>query len=218
MVDLRVQGTTIPARRTGDGNIEVQGLRDGSLRVADWKQALALEGRAFIMQLGTEDAPIASTTSIDDALVWGVIDVASGTTALLYHAEAVIATWTTATLVNMMIEYDNAKVRYTSGGTAFTPLGLRTDAPIASTSAAYVGTDVTVAAKSTGGSLEVYRQSVEVNLGDAADSAPMWEYNPVVLEPVVGPASILFHFGAASADVTAYGNMKWLEVPTNSIN
>jgi hypothetical protein len=185
--------------------------------VADWKQALALEGRGFMVQIGTEDAPVASTTSIDDTLVWMLIDVVSGTTAIPFFAQAVIGTWTTATLINYMIEIDNAKVRYSSGGTSFTPLNLRTDAPIASTSAVYVGTDIVTSAKTSSGSLEVYRESMEVNLGDAADYWPKMEYTPSVCPIVIGPASILVHHGSASADTTSYGNMMWFEVPTTSI-
>jgi hypothetical protein len=218
MTDIRGVATTTPTRKTSDDQLLAARLmRDGSLVTVDWKQALVAEGRAFSLQLGTEDAPINSTTSIDDQLVWAVVDVESGTTVIPYFCQAVVGTWTSSTLVNFMMEIDNAAARYSSGGTAYTPLNLRTSNFISSTSTAYVGTDVTTSAKTSGGSLELYRESIEVNVGDAADSWPIFEYKPSVCPVIVGPGSWLFHFGAASADVTAYGVMQWFEVPSNSI-
>jgi hypothetical protein len=222
MTDLRINATVTPDRQTSDGNwVAGRGTRDGALFVADWTMALAMEGRAFLLQFGTEDAPINSTTSIDDALVEAVVDVASGTTAIPYYGQGVVGTWQNGTLYNYMIEIDNAKARYTSGGTSFTPLALRTDAPIASTSTAYVGPDVTVSAKSAGGSLEVYRESIEVNVGDAADYWPKMEYKALadagVPPIVVGAGSVLVHFGAATGDATVYGNLQWFEIPSSMV-
>ncbi len=105
-----------------------------------------------------------------------------------------------------------------SGGTAFTPLNLRANSPNNSTCNAYVGTDVTAATKTTGGSLEVYRgQSIELNTGDATHWVPSWEYRPAVYPVLVGPASFLLHWGAGTADMTGYGSIQWLEVPSNSV-
>lgn len=218
MADARSVSSTIPTRKTSDNEfLAFRSMRDGSLVTVDWKQALVAEGRAFMMQLGTEDAPIASTTAIDDELVFAVIDVPLGTTAMPFFAQIVVGTHTTASLYNTMIEIDNAKVRFVSGGTAFTPLNLRTDSPISSTATAVVGTDVVTSAKTSGGSLEVYRESIEVNVGDAADYWPPMEYKPVVCPVVVGPGSILLHHGVTTADTTSYGVIMWFEIPTSSI-
>lgn len=219
MSDIRLIASTTPTRRTADGQyLDVRGARDGSMVIMDWKQALALEGRLYLVQLGTEDAPIASTTSIDDQLVWAVVDVPSGTTVLPVFAQVAIGTWTTSALLNFMIEIDNAQTRYASGGTAFTPLALgRTDAPDSSNCTVYVGTDVTVGAKTSGGSLEVHRVSIEDNWGDTGDSFIIPDYRPDPMPAVVGPASVLFHLGAGTADVTAYGSMQWFEVPSSSV-
>ena len=185
---------------------------------ADWKQSYVLSGRAFMLQFGTEDAPVASTGSIDDLLAMATVDVPDGTTIIPLWGQGVVGTWTTGTLINYMIEVDNGKVRRASGGTAFTPLSLRTDALRSSACTAYVagGSDIVAAAKTSGGSLEVYRESIEVNSGDAADYWPKMEYNPVIAPVVIGPASILVHFGAA-ADLTVYGNLMWAEFPTAHI-
>ena len=190
----------------------------GDINNADWKQAYVLSGQAYMLQFGAEDAPVASTASIDDQLAMATVDVPSGTTIIPFYAQGVVGTWTTGTLINYMIEVDNGKVRRASAGTAFTPLNLRTDALIASACTAYVaGTrDVVTTAKTSGGSLEIYRESIEVNVGDEADYWPKMEYNPVIAPVVIGPASVVVHFGAA-ADLTVYGNLMWAEFPSAHI-
>ena len=193
--------------------------------MSDWKQAYVLSGRAFMLQFGTEDAPVTSIGSIDDQLAMATLDVPSGTTVVPLWGQGVVGTWTTATLINYMIEVDNAKVRRSSGGTAFTPLCLRTDLDNGTGSAGVSGctvyvagaSDIVTSAKTSGGSLEIYRESMEVNSGDAADYWPKMEYNPVISPVVVGPASVLVHFGAATADMTVYGNLMWAEFPTRHI-
>ena len=196
----------------------------GDVSSADWKQSYVMSGRVFMLQFGTEDAPVASTGSIDDQLAMATVDVPSGTIIMPLWGQGVVGTWTTGTLINYMIEVDNAKVRRSSGGTAFTPLCLRTDLDNGTGSSGVSGctvyvagaSDIVAAAKTSGGSLEIYRESIEVNTGDAADYWPKMEYNPVICPLVVGPASVVVHFGAA-ADLTVYGNLMWAELPSANI-
>ena len=79
----------------------------GDINNADWKQAYVLSGRAFMLQFGAEDAPVASTGSVDDQLAMATVDVPSGTTIIPMWGQGVVGTWTTGTLVNYMIEVDN---------------------------------------------------------------------------------------------------------------
>jgi len=205
-----IAAQTTSVVRSGEGDDKILRLmRDGSVPTFDWKQSLALEGKVYLMQLGTEDAPIHATTSIDDQLVSGVIDVPDGAVAIPLFAQCVIALWSAADLLNFMIEVDNGKVRYSSGGTAWTPLNFHTGKADNSGCTCYVGADVTVAAKTSGGSLEVYRESIEVNVGDAADYWPKMEYIPVVCPVVEGPGSILYHIGSTNGDASFYGNIVW---------
>lgn len=189
-------------------------FKDGTLMTMDWRMAKVLEGKCYQLQLGTEDAPIDSTTSIDDETVWAVVDVASTSTLVIpVYAEVHVATWTTATLINVMVEVDNGKVRYSSGGTAFTPLNLHTGSSNTSACSAYVGTDVTVSAKTSGGSIEVAR----LPIGEDAKATSTADEKYFVWEPttppvIQGAGSLLLHFGAASADVTGYGLLRWIEV------
>lgn len=193
--------------------VDARAFKDGTLAVIDWRMIKVMEGKVFQIQLGTEDAPIASTTSIDDALVWAVVDVPTGYIAIPIRAECHVATWTTATLINAMLEVDNGKVRYTSGGTAFVPLNLNTGSSAASGCSAYVGTDITVAAKTALGSIEVARMTFgEDAKATATADEKCFIYDDVCPPYVKGPGSILLHFGAATADVTGYGLLKWIEL------
>ncbi len=215
-----VVANTVPPR-VGEGDlINWRGLRDGSAVVVPWYQALVLEGRGFSLQFGDEDAPVASTGNIDDQLAIALVDVRSGTTAIPFWAQGVVGTWTTSTLVNFMVEIDTAAVRYASGGVSggYTPLNLRTDSPISSTTPnCFVAAgDVVPTARVAGNQIELYRESIEVNVGDVADYWPPMEYRPTVPPMVVGPGSIIVHFGAA-ADMTVYGSLHWLEIPSTSI-
>jgi hypothetical protein len=69
----------------------------GDINNADWKQSYVLSGRAFMLQFGTEDAPVASTGSIDDLLAMATVDVPSGTTM---HREPVdvLSMWQVAAI------------------------------------------------------------------------------------------------------------------------
>jgi hypothetical protein len=206
---------------------EARGNRRGELVVSDFWLQMALDGRMFGVTIGAEDDAINSTGSIDDEAVFALSDAPLGTTIIPATAQAQVATWTTSALLNMMLEADMGKVRFSAvgGGGAFVPINLRADTPRVSTAPSYVnlttGAGVTAAAKSATaggvGSLEFYRVSLEVNLGDAAD--PFVEFRWAGRTPpiLVGPASFLFHFGCGTADVTAYGYYDFAELPTDSV-
>jgi hypothetical protein len=184
----------------------------GDITNMSWIDALILAGYGYHVQVGTEDAPVASTTSIDDQLVWALVDVPTGKTIIPIYAEVVTATWTTATLINMMLEIDPGKVRYSSGGSAFAPLNMNTGCATSSGCNAYVGTDVTVAAKSTT-SMEIARLAgSEDNVGTSTGAENHFKFNAKErgIHVIKGPGSFLVHYGAASADVTGYGCFQFL--------
>lgn len=221
MTDLRVYpGVATVTRTTADGGwLPARSTRDGSICAIDWRQLAVMEGQGYIMQLGDENAPVDSTTSIDDILVWATLDVPTGTTIIPFSAQVAVATWSTSALVDFMIEVDDAKVRRDSGGTAYIPLNLNTGSSNTSACTAYTmaGAGVVATAKVTGHSLELFRTSIEVNWGNAADGIPNFDWNPKVPPTIVGPASVVLHLGAGTADVTAYGNIQWIEQPSTAI-
>lgn len=178
----------------------------------DWVDYLVLLGEAYIVQAGTENAPI-DTSPVDDEAVNMLVDIPSGITAVLLEASCHMADMTTGTLPEVLIEVDNGKVRYSSGGTAFTPLNLNTGKGNSSGCLAYVGPDVAASAKSAGGSLEIARFTI----GNDAKATQLADENnnflwtakknvPVIVE---GPGSIILHFGSAMADITGYSQLKF---------
>lgn len=223
MADLRLKATTVPVRQTSDGNWhEMRGLRDGSLVVCPRLQALVLEGRGYVAFAGTEDAPIDIGVAVDDTGAMLLVDVALGTTAYCIFAQGVMAVRQDATLINFMVEVDNATNRYSTAGISFTPINLRTDAPIASTSTVFRSADadvLTLSAKTSGGSLELYRESFELDAGASTDNQPKMVYEPDQPVAVVGPGAIIIHFGAThgATEPTVYSSVQWIEVPTSSL-
>lgn len=205
------------------------------LVVMDFYTQMVLDGRMFAVQIGTVDAAggVNSTgTAPADTLVWALTDAAVGTTIIPVVAQVAVETWTTATLINFMLEADMGKVRFSAvgGGGAFTALNMRGDSPRAAASASYVnlttGAGVTAAAKSTiggaNGSHEFYQNAIEVNVGDAADAATdagmTWRAKDAGDPPViVGPGSFLMHLAAATADLTATGHYHFIELPSESV-
>jgi len=192
-----------------------RGNRRAEQVVIDFWSQLVFDGRVYHIQFGTEDAPIASTAAIDDELVWGVVDNVAGSVLIPTNAQVTIATWTTATITNAMLEADMAKRRYSSGGTAFVPRNLRGDTPYTFQGNAYVGTDITALAKSAvPNSVELKRGlNVEDAQGTpaAADASIAFTYSARVDPNVVlvDASSLVLHFGATTADVTGYGSLQF---------
>lgn len=205
------------------------------LVVADFFTQMVLDGRTYAVSIGTMDAAgaVNSTgTAVADTVVWALTDAANGTTIIPVEAQIAIQTWTTATLIDFMLEADMGKVRFSAvgGGGAFIPMNMRGDSPRAAASTSYVnltsGAGVTAAAKSTiggvDGSTEFHQSAIEVNIGDAADGIPEeqhhWRAKNSGAPPVIpGPGSFVFHFACASADATGYGNYRFIELPSESV-
>ncbi len=188
-----------------------------------WTQ-MVLDGRTFHMQIGTESAPVASTTVVADTLVWMVLDGAVGTTYIPALYEVDVNTLASATIPEAYLEIDRAKARYSSGGTAFVPENLRTDRPRVSVAVnPVVGTDVTLSAKTAvPGSMEIghytwFEDAIATGTGTDVGKHYRLMATERTLGVVVGVGSIACHFGAATADVTGYGCIQWVELPSESV-
>jgi hypothetical protein len=176
----------------------------------DW---MVLIGRGYIVYAGTENAPI-DTSPVDDIAVNMLLDIPEGVTAMLAEASTHIVDMTTGTAPEAMIEVDNGKIRYSSAGTAFTPLNLNTGKPNASGCNAYVGPDVVATAKTGSGSLEIARftmgnDALATQVGSENYNF-LWTAKKNIIVIVEGPGSIILHFGSETADVTGYSQMKFI--------
>ena len=198
--------------------------RRGELVVVDFFAQAIFDGRAFNLQIGTEDAPVNTTGTLDDTLGDLLWDNPVGYTAFPLGINFQIADMTTATTINMMLEIDRALNRYSSGGTAYVPENLRTDRPrVAVGGAFYVGApDITLAAKTAvPGSIELWRfgMSNDAKTTELADEMRngYFRANKDPFAVVVGVGAIIAQCGAATADATHYGNMQVVQLPTESV-
>lgn len=194
--------------------------RFGFQVVVDLFTQLAISGYTFHMQIGTEDAPVASTTSIDDALVWMLADQSVGSALIPLLYEVNIDALTTATKIISMLELDKEKARFSSGGTAFTPENLNGSDAFSFSGSAYVGTDITAAAKTAvPDSVElarlVHSEDVIADPGNGLLSARNTIYSVRERPIAVGidACSLVAHHGAATADVNSYGILQFAQVP-----
>jgi len=203
--------------------------RRGELVVVDFWSQLVIDGRMFHMQIGNESAPVDSTTTVDDELVWMLVDNAANTSMLPALVNLQLQTSASDTApIESYFEIDRAKARYSTGGSAFVPENLCTSRPRASVAAAaYVGTDITALAKTAvPGSMEIsrkaYAETTPSNSNEPVDFAmnltPMFSARIQPGAMVVGVGSMLVHLGGANTNCTGYGIMQWAELPTASID
>lgn|SRR3990167_1211382 len=213
-----VRHSSLPA--VGESNAERAVLnRMGFQVVVDFFDQLALAGMTFHMQIGTEDAPVDSTTSIDDALVWMIADGTAGYAMIPLLYEVNVATHTTATLYNTMLELDKDIVRYSSGGTAYVPANLRSDDVAAANGSSkfFVGTDITAAAKSAvPNTIEFARSTltedvITTSTGVSNINREIYSAKSRPIAVLIDAASILCHHGTATADAGSYGVLQFAQ-------
>ena len=198
--------------------------RRGELVVIDFFTQCILDGRAFNLQVGTEDAPVNTTGAVDDTLGDILWDNPVGYAAIPLAFQVSIVDITTATLPLAMVEIDRALNRWSSGGTAYVPENLRTDRPrVAVGGAFYIGApDITLAAKTAvPGSIELWK----FNFGNDALATQLFSENfnakftardhPTAV--IVGVGAFIGHMGAATADATHYATAQVIQLPVESV-
>lgn len=197
------------------------------LIVVDFFTQLVLEGRVFHMQIGTEDAPVDSTGAVADTTVWMVADNSPGTTMIPTYIDVWVSTSASdSSALEAYVEVDRLLNRYNTGGTAYVPENMRTDRPRVSTvTNCYVGTDITLDAKSTvPSSMELaracYFEDTPSDSNEPVDFAMNAQKLYSVLErptiAIVDVGSLITHLGASTTDVKGYGLMEWAEIPTEA--
>ena len=201
--------------------------RLGMQVVVDFFTQLALSGLTYHVQAGTEDAGVAFTTAMDDALVSLLADNNAGYALIPLLMEVNPGVLAGATLAQSMLELDMAKKRYSSGGTAFTPRNLHAQAPASFNGVAYVcgSSDIVAAAKTAvPDSVELARKTyTEDALADTIGYPGAWE--PAVysarLRPLAvtyGVSSLIGHVGSAAADMTGYAVLQFGQLSIAQVN
>lgn len=204
----------------GDNNTERGILNNFAAQVVtDLITQWLLSGFCFHMQTGTEDAPITSNTTVDDIKAIMIADNNAGVMVPLL-CEVNVATFAAATNIEIMLEVDMDKKRWSSGGTVFVPEQMNGAAssatPANGTFYTIEGSDIVAAAKSAvPASVELARKTLtEDALANAAGYMFAHDKLFSIKErvPAIGltPSSLVVHFGA-SADITGYGALEFAQ-------
>lgn len=220
---FRVRHGSLPPIAEG---VAEQGIvnRMGMQVVIDFFTQLALSGKTFHVQAGTEDAGFTATAAIDDELASILIDQNTGYAMIPLRYEVSPGVVAGATLAMAKLELDMAKKRYSSGGTAFVPQNLNNQSAAAGwAGAAYVAgaSDIVALAKSAVPlSVELaHRDFIEDALANTIGYPGAWEkdvYN-VRQHPMAvahGATSLVGHLGSATADMTAYARIQVAQLET----
>lgn len=223
---FQVRHSSLPAQAEGT---EVPAVinRLGLTVVVDFFTQLALSGLTYHVQMGTEDAGVAFTTSIDDQLVSMLADNNAGYSMipLLFTVNPGVVAG--ATLAMAMLEVDMAKLRYSANGTLFVPRNLHAQAPASFNGVAYVAgsSDITTLAKSAvPDSVELARKDyIEDALANTIGYPGAWDscVYSVKQRPMVatyGVSSLIGHVGSASADLTGYAVIEMAQLAIAQMN
>lgn len=204
----------------GDGNTPPQALlRMGIMPVASKWDLLALQGRMFTAKQTTIGTALAGSAADAGGIVLTAptfrFSVPVGTTVFPRRLNVSFAALAGVDNEIALIYDDTAT--YTSGGTAVTPLNLRTDAPRATvvTNCYHAAGSAIVEAALT--NVRAIYQSVlplAFTPGDTVHHTINEEWDDFI--PIVGPASVLLYLSAKTTANTHYLSFVWAEVPTAS--
>ncbi|MFA6046963.1 MAG: hypothetical protein WC718_18415 [Phycisphaerales bacterium] len=216
-MSLTIQGQTTSKGRFGNGAIvPVTGTRDGAIYVADYVQALALEGRLFTTEIGTLTTPTTFRIGVTTLQPELVIDVPSG--SAIVPVEISVHLETLAGTITEIVAVTSTALRGAGTSTAGAALSTRTDRPVASGCSVYYtysGNAVAVA-----GDIEFWRWGFPWVTATAEGNAIMkaeWHLNRNTPQVIVGPGSVSLYIGATTTAPTGYVFASWLELPSSAI-
>jgi hypothetical protein len=205
-----------------DGNTPPAALlRMGVLPVANKWDLLALQGRMFTVKQTTIGTPIAGSAADAGGIVLTAptlrFSVPKGTTVFPRRLNVSFATM--AGVDNEIAWIYDDTATYTSGGTAVTPLNLRTDAPRtpAVTNCYHAAGSAIVEAALTN-VRAIYQDVIPLAFAFATSYVVAYTIDKWLdsFIPIVGPASVLVYLSAKTTANTHYVSMEWAEVPTIS--
>lgn len=223
MSDASVQGASVTLPnfnpgQAGDGPWAVT-RRGESIVIPDYR-AWIEKGRVYQDASSTvaTGLTVATTTYAATTPVW-MLDVAAGTTVVPLSMEARQVGTVAGGVIKVILSADSIK-RYSSAGTAKTPVNLKIGGgftgtavgPRASTSAVYTG--ATAAAVNT--HIELFSSFLTMDVGGSTLPGSLGTifHWPDTQEPppeLVGPASLLFYSFAATTNATWSYRFTWLE-------
>lgn len=199
-------------------------LRMGIMPLADKWDLFGLQGRMFTMFQGVLGTVVTGPAADNAGIVLTAptirFTVPTGLTVFPRRLQVALLLTATAIDNEIAVIYSQTD-SYTSavGGTAITPLNLRTDNPRAT---AVTNCYISDAGALLEGALTnvraLYQQCFPLDMvfGTSYNSDINIDVTWDDLHPIVGPASVLIYLSGKTATNTHYFNMSWAEVPTVS--
>lgn len=219
--------TTAVDRVSEGTDVYIRAFRDGSLTTAQFFQALAIEGRCFCANIGTLTTPATfAATAIDGTEPDIILEVPSGVTVLPISLDIQMEAYGTNAIFECVAAYGTGGSRgAATGGTAITPVNLRTDAPRGSSCVCYSTIDDATATYLTGNKVEFFRNGLQSaitkatavnNIANADFVHFNWSAAISGFQPVIVGAAQLF-VNAMSQAGTGFMTLVWAELPTTSV-
>jgi len=230
IIKAKAQQSTAVGRVSEGGDVYLRAMRDGALFTADWKQAMIMEGRGFMINVGALSTAVTGGgtpgTAIDPNGPEFVISVPTGTSILPLRVEICSALPVGAADDNeidilLVADQDSAVTTGTAGTTEviynMNTLNSRSSNCTARSEFTAVVTghtwDLELAHMNK--VFEMFATSPDKTGGSQwTELRLLYEpKTPIVLN---GPAALVGFWGATTV-ATAFASVQWLELPSSAI-
>lgn len=180
--------------------------------VANFYQAMILDGRGYTVRAGTISVPLVGDVVITDTAAEMCADAASGTTIMPIYAN-INFNLAAATLFETA---GKSVATVSSAGTAFVPLPLKSDGSAAVTTARVQAAGaVTVTAELATTTPRHFAWGHPI----AAGAWPTtFEWQPAAAPVLVGPRCFYIQIGADTTGPSYFASFDYLEMPTLMVN
>jgi len=221
-----VQTTSVV--RVSEGNdTYIRALRDGTISTGSLFQVLAIEGRMFQVTVGSLTGPSTfAASAIDGTEPDIIVEVPTGTTILPVSLQIYMEAYGTNAIFECLASYGTGGSRgAATGGSAVTPVNLRSDSPYGSACTVYSTIDDATATYVTGNIVEFWRDGAQSAITKATAVANVanadfvkfeWSVAKYGFQPILVGASQLF-VNAMSQAGTGYMKLVYAELPSAAI-
>ncbi len=227
IIKAKARQDSAVSRVSESGEVYARANRDGSLVIADWKQALIMEGRGFFAKIGSLTTPIAvagSANVVDaDRPDW-LLGIPKGTSILPFEIDMQMKP-TSATNDNneldMLIAVDQDTMQPESTGsstTGYRPYNLNTLHSNASKcyfNITFSGTMTTSAVTDIELAHVTKIFELHTSVGEIWMEFAL-HYEPKTCPIINGPANIIGYAGSTKG-AAMFHQVKWIELPTSLV-
>jgi hypothetical protein len=177
-----------------------------------WNAALAAEGKAYQVRLGTVTSPVTGDVDITDTAAEAGVDAATGWVIIPIYLNASLESLNGGTLPQISFKTVNA---VTTSGTAFVPLNLKLGGPLATNVArVQVAGNVAVAAELNTTTRDIFSNTLVI----AASSKP-WADEVFETPPVIfGPGSAYLQAGGPGFGPIYFAHFDYIELLAREIS